>query len=148
MIESETIKVVHPAAENVANRMLQATLTREGRAFESEQAQLNRTQNVNDQLLNSELNLRNMTADNFFRSQMQNDATMQQDWLNSQSFSRQFNSALSMIPISSAADFSNYLMQAAINEPEVYTPEIMSGMSSFFTQNMSALMSMYFPETP
>lgn len=132
-------------ANNMANRAIQLQMQREGNAFSAEQNQLNRVQNVNDALLAGQLNLQNMTAENFFRSQLQADATMQEDWLNSQSFSRQFNSALSMIPISNAADLNNYLMQAAINEPEVYTPEVLSGMSSFFNNNLLALLQQYFP---
>lgn len=143
--ELQALGINADMANNMANRMLQLQMQREGNAFTSEQNQLNRTQNVNDMLLQNELGLQNMTAENFFRQQMQADATMQQDWLNSQSFSRQFNSALSMIPISNAADLNNYLMQAAISEPEVYTPEVLSGMSSFFNNNLLALLQQYFP---
>lgn len=129
-----------------ANRSMQLQLQREGNAFNSEQSQLDRTQGVNNMLLQNQLGLQNMTAENFFRQQMQNDATMQQDWLSSQDFTRQFNAALSMIPISNAADLNNYLMQAAINEPEVFTPQVMSGMSQFFNQNLTALLAQYFPQ--
>lgn len=134
------------SANAAAARATQLLMSRESNAFASEQNQLNRTQNVNDMLLSNQLGLQNMTAENYFRSQMQADATMQQDWLQSQSFTRQFNAALSMIPISNAADLNNYLMQAAINEPEVYTPEVLSGMSQFFNQNLTAILAQYFPQ--
>lgn len=132
-------------ANNMASRMLQLQMQREGNAFNAEQNALNRTQNVNDMLLQNQLGLQNMTAENFFRQQLQADATMQQDWLSSQSFSREFNAALSMVPISNAASLNNYLMQAALTEPEVYTPEVLSGMSAFFNNNLVALLQQYFP---
>lgn len=133
-------------ASTTANRALQLQMSRENNAFSAEQAALDRTQNVNDKLLSNELNLQNMTAENFFRQQMAADNTMQQDWLASQNFSRDFNAALSMVPIKNASDLNNYLMKAALDDPEVYTPEVLSGLSQFFNQNLTALMSQYLPE--
>lgn len=146
------------AAQNEAQRQVQVLLDREGRAFSGEQAALDRTQGVNNALLSSELNLRNLQATNYysqqaaqqdyeFRRAMQSDSVAQQDWLSSQTFSREFNAALSMLPIQNASQLHNYMMQAALEQPEVYTPEVLSGFSNFFNNQFLAQMQMYFPQS-
>lgn len=146
------------AAQAEAQRQLQAMLSREGLAFQGEQAQLNRTQDVNNMMLNSELGLRNMAASSFynqqnaqqdfnFRRALQSDSVAQQDWLTNQNFSREFNAGLAMLPIQNASQLHNYMMQAALEQPEVFTPEILSGFSNFFNNQFLAQMQMYFPQT-
>lgn len=68
-----------------------------------------------------------------------------QDWLNNQSFMREFNANLSLMPIQNATQLMNTIAQQAIENPEVYTPDIISGMSEFFTTNYLDVLSRYFP---
>ena len=146
------------AAQNEAQRQVQVLLDREGRAFSGEQAALDRTQGVNNALLSNELSLRNLQASSYysqqaaqqdyeFRRAMQSDSVAQQDWLTNQNFSREFNAALSMLPIQNASQLHNAMMQAALEQPEVYTPEVLSGFSNFFNNQFLAQMQMYFPQT-
>ena len=63
-----------------------------------------------------------------------------QDWLSQQNFGRalfgqQFTSSLSML---------NQIHQYALEDPELYTPEVVSGFSNFFQQNMNDTMQRYF----
>lgn len=143
---------------------------REGRAFQGQENQLDRIQNVNNMILGSNIQERQMAIqqayeqgnmglaaqlqrdqardDYTFRRALQNDATMQQDWLSSNAFSREFNAGLAMMPVNSAMDMFGQLMQAGINDPEVFTPEYMSGMSNFFNNYMQAILAQYFPNGP
>lgn len=83
--------------------------------------------------------------DRELKSKLQSDAAFQQNWLSSQDFSRQFNGALAMLPINTANQFMQTIQQYAIENPEIYTPEMISGMQNFFTQSMAQLLSQFFP---
>lgn len=67
-----------------------------------------------------------------------------QDWLSSNSFDREFSASLALLPIKSSYDMLNTLMSYGAENPDVYTPEVMSGMSNFFTKNMRDIMSQYY----
>lgn len=84
--------------------------------------------------------------DRDLKSKLQSDATFQQDYLANQDFTRQFNAALSMIPINTANQFMQSISQYAIENPEIYTPETISGMQNFFTQTMSSMLKQFFPD--
>ena len=68
-----------------------------------------------------------------------------QDWVNSQSFSRDFYGALTMMPINSAYQLNSLIQTYALENPEVYTADVISGMSNFFTQNFSQVLGTFFP---
>ena len=62
------------------------------------------------------------------------------NWLSQQNFGRalfgqQFTNSLGML---------NQLQQYALEDPELYTPEVISGFSNFFHQNMNDTMQRYF----
>ena len=80
------------------------------------------------------------------RQQLQSDATTQQDWLSDRQFNREFNAALSTMAIGGAMDLNKSIMDYAAQNPEVYSPEIISGMTNFFQMNMTGLLQQYFPD--
>ena len=62
------------------------------------------------------------------------------NWLSEQNFGRalfgqQFTSSLGML---------NQIQQYALEDPELYTPEVISGYSNFFQQNMNDILQRYF----
>ena len=66
-----------------------------------------------------------------------------QDWMAQQNFGRnlftqQFGSSLDML---------NSINQMALMDPELYTPEVTSGMSNFFQKNMNNILKNYFGGT-
>lgn len=69
-----------------------------------------------------------------------------QDWLSNNQFEREFSATLALLPIKSSFDMLNTLMSYGADNPSVYTPTVMSGLSNFFTQNMQDIMSQYFPQ--
>lgn len=97
---------------------------RENNAFQGDQAQRDRNLKI----------------------KLQSDAAYQQDWLSNQDFTRQFNAALSMIPIQTANQFMQNIQQYAIENPEIYTPQMINGMQNFFSQSMATLLAKYFPK--
>ncbi len=72
--------------------------------------------------------------------QGQRDAAQLNDWMDSQSFSR----SLAAMPYQSSMEMLKYLTTASINDPAVYTPSAVSGMSNFFNQNMDDILKTYF----
>jgi hypothetical protein len=107
---------------------------RENNAFQGNQADLQR------QFEGTQAQL-----DRNLKQKLQSDSAYQQDWLANQDFTRQFNAALSMIPIQTATQFSQLIQQYALDNPEVYTPSVISGMTTFFSQTMGSLLKQYFP---
>lgn len=106
------------SAMPLVNEALGLQRQREGYAFQGEQAQLDRNHD-------------------YTRAQIQ-------DWMNSNQFRREFYGALSMMPINSAMNLQSMLQQYALENPEVYTPSMINGMSNFFAQNFSQVISRYF----
>lgn len=82
--------------------------------------------------------------DNAFKGEMQSNQAFQQDWLNSRNFNRDFYAQMSMIPMNSAAQLQQMMAQYALENPDVYTPNNMAGMSQFFNQNLQQIMAQYF----
>lgn len=143
-------------AQAAAQRMFQGTMDRENRAFQGEQNSLDRIQGVNNALLQGTLQERiaqiqaqiqsNAAQQDFeFRRTLQSDSAAQQDWLRSNAFADQFNANISMIPINNSMDMLQQLTQYALSDPETFTPEVMSGFTTFFNNNMLNLLSQYFP---
>ena len=70
----------------------------------------------------------------------QNQQVGYDNWLAEQNFGRalfgqKFNNSLGML---------NQIQQYALEDPELYTPEVTSGFSNFFQQNMNDVLQRYF----
>lgn len=143
-------------SQNALDRGLQASL-QQGRidadvgtqlrtfGFQGMQSALDRTQ---QQMLQSQqyaFQGEQGALDRAARLQLQSDSAFQQDWLSNRSFSREFQSRLSMVPLAAAADLTSFISRYAVEHPEIYTPEIVNGMSNFMAQNMSSILNQYFP---
>lgn len=117
-------------------------------AWQSGEAQLSRDQQILMANLQEEMNRaqRGWTAEQnqLDRDQQLNMAEVQ-NWLNNESFMRDFNAQLATMPINNTANLLNFISQQAITNPEIYTPDIVSGMSEFFTTNAMDVLSRYFP---
>lgn len=105
--------------ERVGQQTWQTQQDRDQRAWTADQNRLDRDQQIN-------------------MSQVQN-------WLNNESFMREYNANLALIPITNTTQLLNSIMQNAIKDPQVYTPDVISGLSEFFTTNFLDVMSRYFP---
>lgn len=62
------------------------------------------------------------------------------NWLSQQNFGR----ALYGQKFTSSIDMLNMLQQAALSDPELYTPEVVSGSANFFQRNFDDIMKRYF----
>ncbi len=67
-----------------------------------------------------------------------------ENWLSSESYNREFNGNLAMLPIQSSMDMLAYIQQRAMEDPAVYTPDVISGMNNFFNYNMFDIMNSFF----
>ena len=117
-------------------------------AWQSGEAQLTRDQQILMANLQEEMNRaqRAWTAEeNQLNRDQQLTMAEVQNWLNNESFMRDFNAQLATMPINNTANLLNFISQQAITNPEIYTPDIVSGMSEFFTTNAMDVLSRYFP---
>lgn len=89
--------------------------------------------------------LENMTVDQRHRLELANNNAKLQDWMSNQDFTRQFNGALSMLPITNSFQLNNMIAQLAITDPEAYPPNVVSGITNFLNQNMFSILKQYFP---
>src|SRR5690606_790844 len=105
---------------------------REQNAFTGQESALDRTQGVNNAILGAELDERRMILDTQLRQRLQSDSVAQQDWLSDRQFTREFNGTLSTMSIGSVFELNRAIMDYAAQNPEIYTPEIISGMTNFF----------------
>lgn len=71
-----------------------------------------------------------------------------ENWLNSESYNRDFNGRLAMLPIQSSIDMLAYLAQRAYEDPAVYTPDVMSGFANFFNGNMFDILNRFYGQQP
>lgn len=122
------------AAQPILSEIQDLTSQRENLAFQGEQSQLERIQQVNNAMLDYQ-----------FQQSLQNNAALQQDWLSSNQYTREFNGQLAQVPIANAAALSQMIAQYALENPEVYTPSTISGMQNFFTGSLAAILQQYFP---
>lgn len=67
-------------------------------------------------------------------------SVLDNDWLSEQNFGRTLFSQ----KFGSSLDMLNNINQMALMDPELYTPEVASGLSNFFSQNMNNILKQYF----
>lgn len=108
------------AASPLFNAAMQLQGQRETFAFQGEQNQLERNRD-------------------YTRAQLE-------DWANSRQFNREFYGVLSMMPINSAYQLNSLIQTYALENPEIYTADVISGMSNFFAQNFAQILGTYFPQ--
>ena len=75
------------------------------------------------------------------------DNAMTANWLAGMNFNREFQGQLAMAPLNSSLNMLESLNQFALQDPELYTPTVMSGFTNFFNKNMGDMMSRYFGKT-
>lgn len=76
--------------------------------------------------------------------QMTREQTLANNWLEEQGFNRELQGALAMMPVQNAFNMLGAIQEYALNDPELYTPDVVSGYSNFFTQNMNDIIAQYF----
>lgn len=134
-------------AQSVNNRMLDARLDSDSMRLGSylQGQQINQQAGIQAQMQAREFQMQAQMQerDAYLRQKLTEDTTLQQDWLADRNFTRQFNANLSMLPISSSMDMYGALAKYALEEPEVYTPEVISGFANFFRNDMAAMLNQY-----
>lgn len=78
--------------------------------------------------------------------QGQRDQIIGQEWLDRQGFNREFQGQIAMMPVVNSFNMLNAVTQASLQDPALYGPDVISGYSNFFNQNMKDIMKSYFGE--
>jgi hypothetical protein len=76
--------------------------------------------------------------------QQNRENALTQDWLSNQNFSRELQGQLITTPLNNSLSMMNQLTQYALQDPQLYTPAVMSGFTNFFNQNMDDMLNKYF----
>lgn len=76
--------------------------------------------------------------------QRQREQVAAEDWLSGQNYNRALQGQLTMLPVQNAYNMMATVQEYALAQPQLYTPEVMSGYTNFFQQNMNDIMSQYF----
>ncbi len=118
------------AAQPLLDQAMNLHRQRESNAFDGEQSALGRDHDFTQSALG-----RNH---DFTRAQLD-------DWMKGNQFNREFNGALSMMPVNSAFQLNSMIQTYALDNPEVYTPNVISGMTNFFNQNFMQIIRDMFP---
>lgn len=65
------------------------------------------------------------------------------DWASSQNFNRAMLGQFSSTAFTNSLNMLNTIQQFALEDPELYTPEVTSGYSNFFQRNMNDILKRY-----
>lgn len=66
------------------------------------------------------------------------------NWAASQNFNRAFLGQLGQTSFNSSIGMLEMMQKYAMDDPELYTPEVISGFSNFFQRNMNDILGRYF----
>lgn len=69
-----------------------------------------------------------------------------ENWLSGQNFNRALLGQFSSGAFNNSLSMLNTIQQYALEDPELYTPEVTSGFSNFFNENMNNILKQYFPK--
>lgn len=74
----------------------------------------------------------------------QREAITMDNWLNTQNFNRAMTGQFQQGAFQNSLNMLNMLQQASMDDPELFTPDIVSGMSNFFSMNAGDIFKRYF----
>jgi len=66
------------------------------------------------------------------------------DWSSQQNFNRSILGTFATTKFNSSLDMLNSIQAMSLNDPELFTPNVVSGYSNFFQKNMNDIMSRFF----
>ena len=73
-------------------------------------------------------------------AQIAQEQAQNQNWVDSQNFNRE----LAAMPFQNSLQMLQSINQYALQDPQLYSPSAVSGMSNFFNKNMADIMKNYF----
>lgn len=75
---------------------------------------------------------------------LQREQVAAQDWAETNSFNRAMLGQFSNTMFTNSLNMLNSVQQMALQDPELYTPEVVSGLSDFFSRNVNDILGRYF----
>lgn len=76
--------------------------------------------------------------------QQNREAELANEWASQNNFSRSMLGSFAGTAFQNSAQMLSQIQQYALEDPELYTPEVTSGLSNFFSQNMNDIMGRFF----
>lgn len=73
-------------------------------------------------------------------AQLNQEQAQLQNWVDTQGFNRELNA----MPYQNSLAMLNRITEAGIQDPQLYSPSVISGFSNFFNQNMNDILGRYF----
>lgn len=75
--------------------------------------------------------------------QQARESANRENWLSQQNFARALQGQFSSAKLNSSLEMLSAIQQYALEDPELYTPEVVSGLSDFFSKNQNDILSRY-----
>ena len=75
--------------------------------------------------------------------QRQREQVQSEEWLTQQNFNRAMSGQYAQAAFQSTLGMLQSIQQYALEDPELYTPDVVSGYSDFFSQNFNDIISRY-----
>lgn len=75
---------------------------------------------------------------------MQRENVAAEDWAATQNFNRAMLGQFSTTSFTNSLNMLNAVQSMALQDPELYTPEVVSGLSDFFSRNANDILGRYF----
>lgn len=75
---------------------------------------------------------------------LQREQVAAQDWAETNSFNRAMLGQFSNTAFTNSLNMLSTVQQMALQDPELYTPEVVSGLSDFFSRNVNDILGRYF----
>lgn len=72
------------------------------------------------------------------------EGVLAEDWMSQQNFSRAMMGQYAQGAFSNTLGMLQRIQDYALEDPELYTPDVVSGYSDFFSQNMNNILSRFF----
>lgn len=76
--------------------------------------------------------------------QQTREAAERENWMTEQNFNRSILGSFATTRFNSSLDMLGRIQAMSLNDPELFTPDVVSGYSNFFEKNMSDIMSRFF----
>lgn len=73
-------------------------------------------------------------------AQLGQEQTQLQNWIDTQGFNRE----LAALPYQSSLDMMKRITEYSLQDPQLFTPSVISGYSNFFNKNMQDILGQYF----
>lgn len=135
--------------QNARRRGLEVAAARGGlnssiAAGSSERAAIDAAMPLAQRAMDIDATREGVQASNWLGQQNSQRQAQIEEWMSTNNFNRSIIGQYAMGTFNNTMDMLGLLGRQAVEDPELYTPDVVSGYSNFFQQNFNDILSRYF----